>query len=107
MRPPAGTRFPFQSMNDEMLLEMQRHAEAFERLADATELQNALLIQIVHELERDRAERHPDPEKTAPSHRSIATDVVDKYGDLYGGGFGEWEFDPIAGRVGGMGDRGD
>lgn len=94
-------------MDPEPLQELHRQADALERMAEAQELQNALLLQLVHELERDRADRHPDPGKSSPSHASIASDVVDKYGDLYGGGFGEWEFDPIAGRVGGMGDRGD
>lgn len=93
-------------MDPEPLQELNRQADALERMAEAQELQNALLLQLVHELERGRAERR-DPHETSPSDASVATDVIDKYHDLYGVRFGEWEFDPIARRVSGMGDRGD
>jgi hypothetical protein len=78
---------------------------AIERLADATELQNALLLEVIHQQHRARAAQHPDPDETGPSHHAIATDVVDSYGDLYGGQFGGWEFDPVTEQVHKMGDR--
>lgn len=77
---------------------------AIERLAEATELQNALLLEVIHQQHRARAAQHPDPDETGPSDSRVATDVVDKYGDLYGGRFGGWEFEPIAERVDNMGD---
>jgi len=82
---------------------LERQADALERLAEATELQNALLLQIVQELEADRADRHPDPDHTGPTDHSIASSVVDSYGDLYGGSLGGWEFDPISEQVDRMG----
>ena len=73
------------------------------RIADSLELQNALLLQLVQDHERERARAHPNPDHTGRSDRATATDVVDAYGDLYGGSFG-WEFDPIDERIDEMGD---
>ena len=74
------------------------------RIADALELQNALLLQLVQDYERERAQAHPNPDHTARSDRATATDVVDAYGDLYGGSVAGWEFDPVSNRVEKMGD---
>jgi hypothetical protein len=91
-------------MNPEAEGALQRQADALERLAEATELQNALLLQVVQELQADRAARHPDPERSRSSDASVASSVIDSYGDLYGGRFGgDWEFDPISEQVDGMG----
>ena len=73
------------------------------RVADALELQNALLLQLVQDERRQAAREHPDPDRTGPTDRAIATDVVDAYGDLYGRPFGR-EFDPIDDRIGDMED---
>jgi len=73
------------------------------RIADALELQNALLLQLVQDQRRQAAREHPDPDHTGPSDHATATDVVDAYGDLYGGSIG-WEFDPIDERIDDMGD---
>lgn len=75
-----------------------------ERIADALELQNALLLQLVQDRERERAQEHPDPDHSGRSDRAIATDVVDAYGDLYGGSIGSWPFYPVTERVETMGD---
>lgn len=75
-----------------------------ERIADALELQNALLLQLVQDRERERAQEHPDPDHTGRSDHAIATDVVDAYGDLYGGSVAGWEFDPVSDQVETMGD---
>lgn len=74
------------------------------RIADALELQNALLLQLVQDRERERAQAHPNPDHTGRSDRATATDVVDAYGDLYGGSVAGWEFDPVGNRVENMGD---
>ena len=77
-----------------------------ERIADALELQNALLLEVVHQLERGRADRrNADPDDVGRSDHSLATDVVDKYGDLYGATGGRWEFEPVDDRIENMGDR--
>ncbi|SMO69955.1 hypothetical protein [Halorubrum cibi] len=73
------------------------------RIADALELQNALLLQLIQDRERDRTRNHPDPDHTGRSDHATATDVVDAYGDLYGGSIG-WEFDPVSDQVENMGD---
>ena len=78
--------------------------EELERVADALELQNALLLQLVQDRERERAQTHPDPDHMARSDHAIATDVVDAYGDLYGGSVAGWEFDPVSDRIENMGD---
>jgi len=74
------------------------------RVADALELQNALLLQLVQEREHERDHEHPDPDRTGRSDRATATAVVDAYGDLYGGSVAEWEFDPVSDRTENMGD---
>ncbi|WP_281196129.1 hypothetical protein [Halorubrum sp. F4] len=73
------------------------------RIADTLELQNALLLQLVQDQRREAAREHRDPDHTGASDHSTATDVVDAYGDLYGGSIG-WEFDPVSDQVDGMGD---
>jgi len=73
------------------------------RVANALELQNALLLQLVQDQRRQAAREHSDPDHTGSTDRATATDVVDSYGDLYGGSFG-WEFDPIDERIDDMGD---
>lgn len=77
--------------------------DPLDRIADALELQNALLLEVVHQQHRARAARHPDPDRTGPSGHSIASDVVDSYGDLYGGRLDGWEFDPVAEQTEDMG----
>ncbi|MDZ5812663.1 hypothetical protein U4E84_15055, partial [Halorubrum sp. AD140] len=72
------------------------------RVADALELQNALLLKLVQDERRQAAREHPDPDLTGPSDHAIATAVVDAYGDLYGSPVG-WEFDPIDERIDDMG----
>ena len=74
------------------------------RVADALELQNALLLRLVQDQRREAAREHPDPDHTGPSDRATATDIVDSYGELYGGSILGWEFDPIDERVDDMGD---
>lgn len=83
---------------------MTDDTDPLDRIADALEVQNALLLEVVHQQHRARAARHPDPDHTGPSHRSIATDVVDSYGDLYGGELAGWEFDPVAEQTRDMGE---
>ena len=73
------------------------------RIADALELQNALLLEFIKQSHRDRADRRPDPDETGPTDRAIATDVVDSYGDLYGGEIDGWVFDPIDEQTDSMG----
>jgi hypothetical protein len=74
------------------------------RVADALELQNALLLQLVQDQERERCRQRHDPDDTGRSDRATATDVVDAYGDLYGGSVAGWEFDPVSDRIENMGD---
>ncbi|ELZ50733.1 hypothetical protein C465_05316 [Halorubrum distributum JCM 9100] len=74
------------------------------RIADALELQNALLLQLVQDRRRDAARNDPNPDRSAPADRATATDVVDGYGDLYGGSVAGWEFDPVSDQVENMGD---
>ncbi len=74
------------------------------RIADALELQNALLLQLVQDRRRDAARNDSNPNRSAPSDCATATDVVDAYGDLYGGSVDGWEFDPMSDRVENMGD---
>ena len=74
------------------------------RIADALELRNALLLQLVQDRRRDAARNDPNPDRSAPSDRATATDVVDAYGDLYGGSVAGWEFDPVSDRIEEMGD---
>ncbi|WP_418284792.1 hypothetical protein [Halorubrum sp. DTA46] len=78
--------------------------EKLERIADALELQNALLLQLVQDRERERAQEHPNPDHSGRSDHATATDVVDSYGDLYGGSIAGWEFDPVSDQVEDMGD---
>jgi hypothetical protein len=78
--------------------------ENLERIAEAMELQNALLLQLLQDLERDRCRQRHDPDHTGRSDRSVATGVADSYGDLYGGSIGSWEFKPVAEQVEQMGD---
>jgi len=78
--------------------------ENLERIAEAIELQNALLLQLVQDQERERGRQHPDPDRTGRSDRATATAVADSYGDLYGGSIGSWEFKPIVEQVAQMGD---
>ena len=79
--------------------------EDLERIADAMELQNALLLQLVQDQERERCRQCHDPDHTGRSDRATATAVADSYGDLYGGSIGSWEFKPIAEQVEQMGDH--
>ena len=74
------------------------------RIADALELQNALLLQLVQDRERERAQEHPNPDHPRRSDHATATDVVDSYGDLYGGSIAGWEFDPVSDQVEDMGE---
>ena len=76
--------------------------ENLERIAEAMELQNALLLQLVQD-QRRRADRERPGEKSR-SDRATATSVADSYGDLYGGSIGSWEFKPVAEQVEQMGD---
>lgn len=78
--------------------------EDLSRIADALELQNALLLQLVQDCKRGRAQEHLDPAHTGRSDHGIATAVVDAYGDLYGGSVAGWEFDPVSKQVEDMGD---
>jgi hypothetical protein len=81
-----------------------RSGDDLERIADALELQNALLLQLIQDRERERVQEHPDPDHSGRSDHAIATDVVDAYGDLYGGSIGSWPFDPVTERIEKMGD---
>ena len=74
------------------------------RIADALELQNALLLQLIQDQERERCRQRHDPDNTGRSDRATATAVVDAYGDLYGGSVTGWEFDPVSEQTEGMGD---
>ena len=74
------------------------------RVADALELQNALLLRLVQDQRRDAARNDPNPDREAPSDRATATDVVDAYGDLYGGSVDGWVFDPVSEQTDDMGD---
>ena len=74
------------------------------RVADALELQNALLLQLVQDRRRDAARNDPNPDRNAPSDHATATDVADAYGDLYGGSVAGWPFDPVSERTDDMGD---
>ncbi|WP_256403266.1 hypothetical protein [Halorubrum salinum] len=76
--------------------------ENLERIADAMELQNALLMQLLQDQRRE-AERER-PGETSRTDRATATAVADSYGDLYGGSIGSWEFKPVAEQVEKMGD---
>ena len=76
--------------------------ENLERIAEAMELQNALLLQLVQDRRRE-VERENRGE-TSRTDRSTATSVADSYGDLYGGSIGSWEFKPVAEQVAQMGD---
>ena len=78
--------------------------ENLERIAEAIELQNALLLQLVQDRERERGRQHPAPGRTGRSDRATATAVADSYGDLYGGSIGSWEFKPIVEQVAQMGE---
>ncbi|EMA57254.1 hypothetical protein [Halorubrum lipolyticum] len=76
--------------------------ENLERIAEAIELQNALLLQLVQDQRREaECER---PGETSRTDRATATSVADSYGDLYGGSLGSWEFKPVAEQVEQMGD---
>ncbi|TKX84046.1 hypothetical protein EXE43_21010 [Halorubrum sp. SS5] len=74
------------------------------RIADALELQNALLLQLVQDRRRDAARNDPNPDRSEPSDHATATDVVDAYGDLYGGSVAGWPFDPVSDQTDDMGD---
>jgi len=87
-----------------MALSSDELGDDLARIADALELQNALLLQLVQDREHQHAQEHPDPDHSGRSDRAIATDVVDAYGDLYGGSVAGWEFDPVSDRVENMGD---
>ena len=76
--------------------------ENLERIAEAMELQNALLLQLVQDRRRE-VERENRGE-TSRTDRATATSVADSYGDLYGGSIGSWEFKPVAEQVAQMGD---
>jgi hypothetical protein len=78
--------------------------EDLARIADALELQNALLLQLVQDRRRDATRNDPDPDRSAPSDHATATDVVDAYGDLYGGSVARWPFDPVSEQTDDMGD---
>ncbi|TKX78092.1 hypothetical protein EXE53_23055 [Halorubrum sp. SD626R] len=80
------------------------HNDDLTRIADALELQNALLLQLVQDQERERCRQRHDPDHTGRSDRATATDIADAYGDLYGGSVAGWEFDPVSNRVEDMGD---
>jgi DNA-directed RNA polymerase subunit RPC12/RpoP len=71
---------------------------ALEELVEETRIQNALLLEMIQIQVQDNA-------GWDPSDHSLATDVVDSYGDLYGGSIPGWEFDPIAQQVDKMGDH--
>jgi len=76
--------------------------ENLERIAEAMELQNALLLQLLQDQRREaERERHGETSRT---DRATATSVADSYGDLYGGSIGSWEFKPVAEQVEQMGD---
>jgi hypothetical protein len=62
--------------------------ENLERIAEAMELQNALLLQLVQDQWRREDSEHP--ERRSRSDRSTATAVSDSYGDLYGGSIDGW-----------------
>ena len=81
--------------------------ENLERIAEGIELQNALLLQLVQDQERERCRQRHDPDHAGRSDRATATSVADSYGDLYGGSIGSWEFKPVAEQVEKMGDRDD
>lgn len=85
-------------------LTSDQSGDDLERIADALELQNALLLQLVQDIDREGARQHPDPDYTGRSDHRTATDVIDAYGDLYGGSVGGWEFDPVSDQVEKMGD---
>ena len=87
-------------MTDETTEEIMN--ENLERIAEAMELQNALLLQLVQDRRREADLERPG--ENSRSDRSTATSVVDSYGDLYGGSIGSWEFKPIAEQVEKMGD---
>jgi len=78
--------------------------ENLERIAEAMELQNALLLQLLQDQERESCRQRHDPDHTGRSDRATATSVADSYGDLYGGSIGSWEFKPVAEQVEQMGD---
>lgn len=90
-------------MTDEITNE--RMNENLERIAEAMELQNALLLQLVQDQRRE-ADRENHEERSR-SDRATATSVADSYGDLYGGSIGSWEFKPVAEQVEQMGDYDD
>lgn len=75
--------------------------ENLERIAEAIELQNALLLQLVQDQCRRGHREHP--KKEPRSERATATSVADSYGDLYGGSIGGWPFRPISEQVSEMG----
>ncbi len=85
---------------------IREQTESINRLSDATELQNALLLEVITQFHIDRAQRHPDPDRTTPSHTAVATRVIDRYGDLYGDNAGTWPFEPITQQTAHMGDQG-
>jgi hypothetical protein len=73
-----------------------RQADALEELVEQTRIQNALLLELIQIQVQDNREWDP-------SDHGLATDVVDSYGDLYGGSIDGWEFDPIAEQIQKMG----
>ena len=79
--------------------------EDLERIAEAMELQNALLLQLLQDQRRESDRERPG--ETSRTDRATATSVADSYGDLYGGSIGSWEFKPVAEQVEQMGDRDD
>ena len=74
-----------------------------ERIADAMELQNALLLQLLQDQHRTAQLEHPDNEFR--SDRSTETEISDSYGDLYGGSIAGWPFRPVSEQVSEMGGR--
>ncbi|EMA64658.1 hypothetical protein [Halorubrum lipolyticum] len=82
--------------------DLERMSKSMERVAEAMELQNALLLQLVQDQRREADRDHH--EERSRSDRATATAVADSYGDLYGGSIGSWEFKPVAEQVEQMGD---
>ncbi|VTT86091.1 hypothetical protein DM2_2129 [Halorubrum sp. DM2] len=75
------------------------------RVAEPLKLRNALLVQLVRDRRRDAARNNLNPDRNALSDRATATDVVDVYGDLYGGDVTGWPFDAVSERTDDMGDQ--
>lgn len=71
------------------------------RIADAPELQNALLPRLVQDLCRDAVRNDSSPDRSEPSDRAIATNIV----DLYGGSVAGCEFGSVSNQIEDTRDR--